>query len=189
MQKLFFSLQTDLKKRKDPSAFTLLELLIGMTIFAVIAASVYASMYLGVKLYRYDEKNHDAMLEAEAVIDEMSAELSCAFMNEDNKRLKFKGSEESVDFFSVGRKGDIRRVVYYLEPQESPGKEERLVKLIQKYLSGSETFREWLPVLDKEFSITINDNQKLQYTFVNSNIQPEVIAKNSQKTLLTTLLY
>jgi len=44
----------------------------------------------------------------------------------------------------------------------------------RKYLAGYEYFRDWLPIIEKEFSITIPSGSDLKYTMSNMNVAPEV---------------
>ncbi len=96
--------------------FTLLELLIGIAVFAVIAASVYTSLYLGIKVWKQEDNNDQVMAAAVLTLDIIAQELRCAFINPKNETIKFIGAAEQVDFFSVNKEGDVENVVFYLDP-------------------------------------------------------------------------
>ena len=99
--------------------FTLLELLIGMSVFAIVAASVYSSLYLGVKVWKQEENLDQTMQEAVLSLKVMERALRCAFLNPENEKIKFEGSGERIDFFSTSPEGDIEKVAFYLHGNEN----------------------------------------------------------------------
>ncbi|MBI4845562.1 MAG: prepilin-type N-terminal cleavage/methylation domain-containing protein [Candidatus Omnitrophica bacterium] len=101
------------------AGFTLLELLIGIAIFAVVAASVYTSFYLGVKTWRHEETRDEGLQQAMLALETMALRLRCAFVSADNEKIKFKGSNEQIDFFTVNAEGDIENLIFFLEPRDS----------------------------------------------------------------------
>lgn len=103
--------------KKMKQGFTLLELIIGMTIFAIIAASVYTSLNLGIKLWKQEEGRDNTLQEAIAALEEMAERLRSAFINPENENIKFIGTNQKLDFFSVNKEGLLENLVFYLEPQ------------------------------------------------------------------------
>ncbi len=98
--------------------FTLLELLIGLSVFAIVAASVYTSLYMGVKVWKQEETLDRTLQEADLTLKVMERALRCAFLNPENKKIEFFGLGERVDFFSTSPQGDIEKVVFYLRSHE-----------------------------------------------------------------------
>jgi len=96
--------------------FTLLELLIGVTIFAILAGSVYVSLYLGIKVWKGEENRNETLLEAINTFNVMAKRLHCVYFNPDNEQLYFKGLKQELEFFSVDENGDLINVIFYLEP-------------------------------------------------------------------------
>lgn len=101
--------------------FTLLELLIGMSVFAVVAASVYSSLYMGVKVWKHEENLDRTLQEAELTLKIMERSLRCAFLNPENEKIVFLGMGEKIDFFSASPQGSIEKVVFYLQNNEGAG--------------------------------------------------------------------
>ncbi|MCP4650742.1 MAG: prepilin-type N-terminal cleavage/methylation domain-containing protein [PVC group bacterium] len=96
--------------------FTLLEMLIGITIFAMVAAAVYTSLALGIKVVKHEENQDKLMQEAVLTLQEMSRSLRCAFINsEDTETIRFTGIVDRLDFFSINKEGDLENVVFYVE--------------------------------------------------------------------------
>ncbi len=95
--------------------FTLLELLIGMAVFAIVAASVYSSLYMGVRVWKQEENKDQTMQEAVLSLKIMERALRCAFLNPENEKIEFKGSGERIDFFSTSPEGDIEKISFYLQ--------------------------------------------------------------------------
>lgn len=98
--------------------FTLLELLIGMSVFAIVAASVYSSLYMGVKVWKQEENLDQTMQEAVLSLKVMERALRCAFLNPENEKIAFEGLGERIDFFSTSPEGDIEKVAFYLRSNE-----------------------------------------------------------------------
>ncbi|RKY37333.1 MAG: hypothetical protein DRP78_01390 [Candidatus Omnitrophota bacterium] len=114
------------------SGFTLLELLIGISIFAVIIVSVYTSLFLGIKVWKCEETRDNSLQEALSSFEQVSVKLQSAFISSDNERIKFVAGPESIDFFSVNTDGDLENVVFYTEINDgSPGLS--LLQSITKY--------------------------------------------------------
>ncbi len=98
--------------------FTLLELLIGMSVFAIVAASVYSSLYMGVKVWKQEESLDQTMQEAALSLKVMERALRCAFLNPENEQIVFVGLGERIDFFSTSPEGDIEKVAFFLHSNE-----------------------------------------------------------------------
>lgn len=101
--------------------FTLLELLIGITIFAIISGAIYVSLYLGIKVYKHEAKSNSSIQAVMLTFRLLEKSLYSAFMNPANEDIKFKGSAERVDFFAVNKNGQLESVSFYLEPAGTQG--------------------------------------------------------------------
>ncbi|MFH1062728.1 MAG: prepilin-type N-terminal cleavage/methylation domain-containing protein [Candidatus Omnitrophota bacterium] len=113
--------------------FTLLELLIGITIFAIISGAVYTSLYLGIKVWKNEERNNSSVQEIMLCFGLLEKSLHSTFLNPDNENIKFKGSLERLEFFAVNQSGQLEAVSFYLEPAGTSGKDLfRLLVLRQK---------------------------------------------------------
>ena len=98
--------------------FTLLELLIGMAVFAIVAASVYSSLYLGIKVWKQEENLDQTIQEAVLSFKVMERAFRCAFLNLQNDNINFVGTLDRVDFFSTNPEGDVEKVAFYLKSNE-----------------------------------------------------------------------
>jgi len=101
--------------------FTLVELLVGVTIFAIVAACVYTSLYLGIKVFKSEENQDLKLQEAILTLDQMAQRIRSSFINPENEEIRFMGTEDRLDFFSVSTNGDLERMVFYLEPAQEDG--------------------------------------------------------------------
>lgn len=117
--------------------FTLLELLIGMSVFAIVAASVYSSLYMGVKVWKQEETRDQTLQEAGLTLKIMEKALRCAFLNPQNEKILFEGLADRVDFFSTSPKGGIEKVAFYLRSNEDNGAFS-LMRLKVKYMDLDE---------------------------------------------------
>ena len=98
-----------------------MELLVSITIFAVVAASVYSSLYLGIKIWKREAVRDESLYQAGRVLETLACSLRGAFMNSQNERVKFIGTADRLDFFSVSAEGDLENVVVYCAQNDTPG--------------------------------------------------------------------
>ncbi len=113
--------------------FTLLELLIGITIFAIVSGAVYTSLYLGVKVWKHEEKSNSGFQEIVLTFGLLEENLRSVFLNPDNENIKFKGSADRIEFFRVNKFGQLEAVSFYLESQTGENASTLFI-LKQKYL-------------------------------------------------------
>ncbi|MBU1086053.1 MAG: prepilin-type N-terminal cleavage/methylation domain-containing protein [Candidatus Omnitrophica bacterium] len=107
--------------------FTLLELLIGITIFAIISGAVYTSLYLGVKVWKHEEKNNSSLQEIILTFELIETNLFSTFINPENENIKFKGSADRLEFFRVNNAEQLESVCFYLDSAAEKDSAELLV--------------------------------------------------------------
>ncbi len=91
----------------------MIELLVSITIFAVVAASVYSSLYLGIKVWKREAAQEESMYQTTRVVEALARSLRSAFIDPRNERLKFIGTADRLDFFSVTAEGDVENLIVY----------------------------------------------------------------------------
>ena len=109
--------------RKINSAFTLIELLLGLSIFSVVSLCLYASFSTGIHLSRRSEKNNKIYREIRWALEQMSLDLENAvfydFSNSYPGKLSFIGEDEKISFLLPSDEG-LKVVSYYhMKPSES----------------------------------------------------------------------
>jgi len=90
--------------RKKNTAFTLVELLVAMFIFTIIAAAVYLTFYSGIKLYTTTQNNIRINRKINKVLDRLSLELRNCYGAEyaqNNEKTGFSGDSSSISFFTI----------------------------------------------------------------------------------------
>ena len=109
--------------RRSILGFTLLEVLLGLTIFGMIAACVYSTFAGGIRLSRSAERQGKVYREARWALDVISKDLENMipydFSNSYKDRQAFEGSEDKITFFLPGKDG--LRVVSYFLASDDPG--------------------------------------------------------------------
>ncbi|MCK5557449.1 MAG: prepilin-type N-terminal cleavage/methylation domain-containing protein, partial [Candidatus Hydrogenedentes bacterium] len=120
------------QERDEMSArkgFTLIEILVAMTIFSVVMTAVYAGFNTGVKVWKRGERDMQAFRDARVMLALMSRELRCAFPEAghlfygEDKRSG-KRSTDRIEFFTVrpplqpgkGYVPRILKIAYYVKP-------------------------------------------------------------------------
>lgn len=103
-------------------AFTLIELLLGLSIFSLIALTVFSVFSSGVRLSHRSELSNKVYREITWSLDLLSLELENMigfdFSNADSQKQAFRGGEDKIEFI-VMTEGGMKRVKYYLkDPQE-----------------------------------------------------------------------
>lgn len=110
---------------KTIKGFTLLELLVSLTILVIVVLTVYVSFRLGLKTYRRQEKNSYINQNMRQAWRMISRDLRCAFVS-DSKDIRFIGEQnfdgknDKVNFVTYlpeiyGREGGLAEVSYYVD--------------------------------------------------------------------------
>lgn len=76
-------------------AFTLIELLLAVTIFSIVASVIYSSFRLGVASYRRIESNLSRQQSIRSAMNILTSDLQNAFMF---KTMPFKGDQARIEF-------------------------------------------------------------------------------------------
>lgn len=88
----------------NPSGFTLLELLISLTIVGVILVIIFGSLRIGARAWEKGEADVEAQQREKVVFDLVKRQIASTCVHEiegeDEKSYLFKGDERSVEFIS-----------------------------------------------------------------------------------------
>jgi len=102
---------------KNKSAFTLIELLLGLTIFALISATAYSVFSGGIKLSNRADKHNLVYREANMAFDLMALDIKNAvnynFTNSDPEKSPFVGEEHFISFLHATEDG-LKVISYHL---------------------------------------------------------------------------
>ena len=104
--------------RKNNYGFTLIEMLLGVIIFSIIAVTVYATFSSGMQLNRRAEHVNTIAREVRWVFDNLTEDLENARFYDFSKsypdKIAFQGKSDRMDFLLAGPDG-LRVVSYYLD--------------------------------------------------------------------------
>lgn len=107
--------------RTSINGFSLIELLLGVSLFSVVALCAYGTFWGGVKLSRYAQDADTASREIRWAFDLISLELENAvfydFSGSYPQRSSFEGKEDKVTFILAGENG-LKAVSYSLAAPE-----------------------------------------------------------------------
>ena len=107
--------------KSQARGFTLIETLLGLTIFSIIALSLYGTFRSGVMINRREGSNNRIYRQAYLIFEGMAKDLESAraynFTNSYPQRKSFSGKGNQVTFLSVDDQGLIS-VTYSLQPPE-----------------------------------------------------------------------
>ena len=90
--------------KKLKRSFVLVELLVAVSIFAVVVSVVYATLYTGIKAYSRIQRELRLNQEVNQILDRLSAELrNCydAEYNAEDDRGGFIGNNQNLSFFTI----------------------------------------------------------------------------------------
>ncbi len=111
------------KKKSGSSGFTMLELLLGLSIFAGVAVIVFSTFWTGIKMSRNAAAQNAAAREAAWAVDEMAKELENAtpydFSNSYPEYSAFTGTQDKITFLGWGNDGLIMISYYLAAPRSS----------------------------------------------------------------------
>ncbi len=89
---------------KERLAFVLIELLVAISIFVVVASAVYTTLYVGIRSYKATQKETRLNQKLNHVLDRLSVELrNCydADYNKEDNSGGFIGDSGSISFFTI----------------------------------------------------------------------------------------
>ncbi len=125
------------KPRERVSGFTLLELLISLAIFSIIAAVSYTSFIAVNRSVESNRRNEDLIRELRGLFDRLDSEIASAFYgrNDDgtlfrSRRFELNGKEVNdllfttvrpVTIWEYGVHGGVRRIEYVFDESETEG--------------------------------------------------------------------
>jgi len=109
-------------KNKKRTGLTIIELLLGLSIFVLISLTVYSTFFGGIRLSQRARVQNDVYSEIRMSFELISRELQSMlvydFSNSYPDMFSFKGSSEAITFFRPTDEG-IKVVSYYLiEPEQ-----------------------------------------------------------------------
>ena len=154
-----------------PTAFTLIELLISISILSIVMLAVYSAFALGINTYqRFNDVNlneRKAVLGLEKIGDELRQCL-------DFPAIGFRGSKEKFSFPGLSPTGQIVKISYsfdlnkkILYRQQQTQKE--ILELEEEPSDEEPLFKEFLSsVEDLNFSYYYFDKQQEEYRWVDS---------------------
>jgi general secretion pathway protein J len=118
-----------------PSGFTLLELLISLTIIGLILVIVFGALRIGARAWEKGEKDVEIHQRQRVVLENVKRQISSTclseIMSEDEKEVFFRGDRESMEFMSrlpmvpTTRSGMV--YVKYVVGEEVGGEKKRLM--------------------------------------------------------------
>lgn len=122
--------------KSDKRAFTLLELLVAMTMMSIIATSLYASLSIGFKAKENSENSIDATRSAQVVMDLLKQEIVSALPPRGLLAGKFEGTD------GHGESGNDADSLVFYSAAYNPGEDEvacDIVKVEITILTKAET--------------------------------------------------
>ncbi len=134
-----------MKNRRSQVAFTLVELLLALTIFSLISLSLYATFSSGLRLSKRAQEDHHVYQDIHWSVDILSRDLQNAVFfdvsNLEGVELSFEGGPDTVAFLTQTEDG-LKYVRYYLKPLETTHIHEVVVGEHHKKLDEIVTFYE-----------------------------------------------
>jgi len=108
-------------KSANKKSFTLIELLIAVTIVTLIILSVYSAFNTGILAYKKIDSAFDGYQEARIILNRLETDLRNSFAYSQESSF-FKGGSQTLYFFNVSQiydkndeYSDLCRIKYYLE--------------------------------------------------------------------------
>ncbi len=115
------SFSNGVNRRSSLTGFTLIEILLGLTIFSIIAASLYGTFSSGIQLSRRSDDTNRIYREAMLIFDRLSSDLQnmqyYSFDNSYPQLAAFSGESDKITLIIATDKG-LKSVSYFLrDPQ------------------------------------------------------------------------
>jgi len=92
------------KSNKNRRAFALVELLVAITIFALVITAIYSTFYVGIRAYRRTLNELDNYQEIDLALDRLAVELRNCYASEYNQEENsggFIGRKDFLSFYTI----------------------------------------------------------------------------------------
>ena len=110
------------QKRRREKGFTLLEVLLAMTILSLIAVIIGVSLKLGIRAWERGESDADDSQKLRYIVERLSQQIRSAYpyqmLIDGEKAIAFKGKSDSVFFVTSSVKsseGGLKWISYFVE--------------------------------------------------------------------------
>jgi type II secretory pathway component PulJ len=157
----------------NKKSFTLIEILIAVTIITLIILSLYSAFNTGILAYKKIDSAFDSYQEARIILNRLEADLKNSFAYSKESSF-FKGGSQTLDFFNVSQiydkdkeYSDLCRIKYYLEGSN----------LKRAIYSGLSALTEDESVESQDFS-TMVKNIDFEYAYVSTDGKPGIVWQN-----------
>jgi len=158
----------------NKKSFTLVELLIAVTIITVIILSVYSAFSTGILAYKKIDSAFDTYQEARIILNKLEADLKNSFVYSKESSF-FKGSAKALDFFNVSQVYDkeqehtnLCRIKYQVEGNT----------LKRTAYSGLAALTEEESTLPQDFSNSIK-NIDFEYAYMSEGEEKDILWQNT----------
>jgi prepilin-type N-terminal cleavage/methylation domain-containing protein len=109
-----------IKTKKHSIGFTLLELLLAISLFCIISVAIYSSMAVGIKIHKrggnLTGKYNDVSFAFERIGQDLRSAISI-------NNIYFSGSEQDMSFYAIqaisGGQKELSKITYLLEKEKS----------------------------------------------------------------------
>jgi len=157
----------------NKKSFTLIELLIAVTITAVIILSVYSAFSTGILAYKKIDSAFDNFQEVRIILNRLETDLKNSFAYSKESSF-FKGSASTLDFFNVSQiydkdkqYSDVCRIKYELDGSS----------LKRTAYSGLTALTEDENVKPQDFSSSIK-NINFEYAYISEGEKKDILWQN-----------
>ena len=155
-------------------SFTLIELLIAITIITLIVLSLYSAFSTGILAYKKMDSAFESFQEARIILNRLEADLKNSFAYS-KESSSFKGNSQTLDFFNVSQiynkdkqYSDICRIKYELFGSS----------LKRTAFTGLTALTEDENVKPQDFSNSIK-NINFEYAYINEGEKKDIIWQNA----------
>lgn len=161
-------------------AFTFIELIIAVTIFSVIAVSVYSVFWAGLRTWRMTSPAIESNQKLRFFFDLISKDLKSSLGYypsdySDKEKVNFKGDAKRISFWALadvqGQDNAVRtepaRIAYYLDTTDSSD-----VKIMRNIATRAEGFKETPERSEQVFSGIKESDFSFEYCYKEPNLNP-----------------
>jgi len=156
---------------KRLSGFTLIELMVAVSIFAIIVVVIYSTFGTGVSVWRKTEKMQNLYQDIRLALDKIALDLENAVLYSEKEEFSnFEGEKNRISFYSlvdifqiIPAHPELRKITYSLD--ESTHILQRLEQTFPESMQGSR-------VQEAEGIVAQVDNLNFSYCYIDEGAAP-----------------